>query len=66
MRHKEAIEKSCRLCEHATRLTDEQYCLCHKCGVVYSYGFCRKFRADLLKFTPQARVGIPNSTQYSD
>lgn len=64
MKRKDTVEKSCRLCEHAVCLADEQYCLCRKRGIVYSYGACRKFSADLLKFTPDARMGIPSATEY--
>ena len=60
MRKQNLEEVSCRLCEHATVLSGGEHCLCTRRGVVYSYGKCRKFRADLLKFSPDTRpVHLP-------
>ncbi len=67
MRKKNFEESSCRLCEHATVLFGGEHCLCTKRGVVFSYGKCRKFQADLLKFSPDTRPAtypeIPNHMQ---
>ncbi len=61
MKQDRTTETYCRLCEHAVWLEDSEYCLCEKKGVVFSTGHCRRFRADLLKFSPETRVNISGS-----
>ncbi len=55
MKRNHEIEASCRICEHATLLEGGEHCLCKKRGLVFSYGSCRRFRADLLKYQPSIR-----------
>lgn len=55
MKHDIHIESCCQLCEFSTLLDGGEHCLCTKKGVVYSYGCCRKFQPDLLKFSPGTR-----------
>lgn len=53
------LEASCRLCAHAVVLESGEHCLCKRRGVVYSYGKCRRFRPDVLKFSPGMRRDTP-------
>lgn len=65
MRKSNSEDVACRLCEHATVLSGGEHCLCAKRGVVFSYGSCRKFRADLLKYAPDARPALSTEVYHS-
>ena len=61
----EDVERSCRCCEHAQILTNDEVVLCSVHGVVSCTGECRKFVYDPLKRVPPARISV-GKTEFVD
>jgi len=61
MKNGDKFEKYCKYCEKAKTLSDPDYMLCEKRGVVSAGYACRLFRYDPLKRTPKIAHPIPSA-----
>lgn len=57
-KYEESVEVSCRTCEHAEPLINEECVLCEIRGVVSATSSCRKFIYDALKRVPPKKAPV--------
>ena len=61
----ESVEVSCRTCEHAEPLINEECILCEIRGVVSATSSCRRFIYDALKRVPPKKAKV-DGFEYVD
>lgn len=65
MKKRTDLEECCALCEHSQEISDGDYCICRKKGVMEPSGLCKSFCFDPLKIKVSVRK-IPKFTPLGD
>lgn len=60
------LDRACVYCENASPLTDRDFMLCKRHGVVSAGHLCRRFSYDPLKRVPMPRKRISADTELPE
>lgn len=63
VKDKDNLPKECKYCENATVISDDDYILCSRHGIVSKQYHCKKYAYDPLKRVPKQMPPMPRLSE---